>query len=179
MDHFTPSPASPTRLIISAILFFSFSVVTIPPHDLVYSLLWLYWDHFFLLRINIPVVFPLVVLAVNVRVTVPLFMAPLFTYITLLILRPILHRNLPIIHRGCLLFSILFRLVYSLLITFHHHKLRHHLMFPYANIYYQIIKYNAPLDLQVNTSLINPHHSISEPQLLSSNIFQWLIWHTI
>ena len=98
-------------------------------------------------------------------------MTLLFTYITLLILLPILHRNLPIIHYGCLLFSILFRLVYSLLITFHYHKLHHHLLIPFTNIYYKIIKYNAPLDLQVNTSLINPYHSNYKPQLVSSNNF--------
>ena len=31
------------------------------------------------------------------------------------------------------------------------------------------IKHNEPLDLQVDTSIINPHHSIPEPQLLSSD----------
>ena len=32
------------------------------------------------------------------------------------------------------------------------------------------IKYTAPLDLQVGTFIINPHHSIPKPQLISSNI---------
>ena len=31
------------------------------------------------------------------------------------------------------------------------------------------ITHNEPLDLQVDTSIINPHHSIPEPQLLSSD----------
>ena len=33
----------------------------------------------------------------------------------------------------------------------------------------RFIKHNEPLDLQVDTSIVNPHHSIPEPQLRSSD----------
>ena len=40
---------------------------------------------------------------------------------------------------------------------------------PFYQLFLQnFIKHNEPLDLQVDTSIINPHHAIPEPQLLSS-----------
>ena len=41
----------------------------------------------------------------------------------------------------------------------------------YQPLLQRFIKHTAPLDLQVNTSIIIPHHSIPEPQLLSSGNF--------
>ena len=41
------------------------------------------------------------------------------------------------------------------------------------------MKHETLLDLQVDTSIINPHHFIPKPQIFSSNNFYRLVWHII
>ena len=41
----------------------------------------------------------------------------------------------------------------------------------YQPLLQKYIKYHGPLNLQVDTSIINYHHSIPEPQLVSYNNF--------
>ena len=113
LDPFTPSSASATPLITSAVMFFYFSVAIISPCVLVCILLWLCWKHLFF-DIYLPIVFLLVVLAIRFLFAVPLFVVLLFAYFLLLILTPILHRNSLILHHDCLISSILSRLVYLL-----------------------------------------------------------------
>ena len=113
MCRFNSSTTSATRLIVSA-GFFSFSVVIIFLHILVYIILWLCWEYLFLLGIYLLIVFYLVASAVSFPVTISLFMGFLFIYFAFLILNPILHRNSLMLHKGCLLSSILSCFIYLL-----------------------------------------------------------------
>ena len=113
LDPFTPSSASATPLITSAVMFFLFFsrnnfplCISLHPSLTVLKAFFFY--------IYLPIVFLLVVLAIRFLFAVPLFVVLLFAYFLLLILTPILHRNSLILHHDCLISSILSRLVYLL-----------------------------------------------------------------
>ena len=95
-------------------------------------------------------------------------MVLLFDYFPLPILHQYLYRNSLKLHQGYLPSSILSRSVYLLHTSFL--KLCLLLLFSFTNRCYKATSTQyGILNLQVNRSIINPHHSTLEPQLILSN----------
>ena len=94
-----------------------------------------------------------------------------FGYFTLPTLQQTLYRNRLMLHHDYLLSSVLFWLICLLHITFLYYTPSLRFYYVSSPFLHSIHKHAVPLDLQINTSIIGPNHSISEPQLISSNNF--------